>query len=159
MLQFAKVPHRRFNPLTREWVLVSPHRNQRPWQGEVAARDTTERPQYDPTCYLCPGNLRAGGVQNPQYSGTFVFDNDYASLQPQTPADTADVGSMGLIRAESESGVCRVVCFSPRHDLTLATMSTPDVRRVVDLWAEEYQELGGHEYINHVQIFENHGAM
>jgi UDPglucose--hexose-1-phosphate uridylyltransferase len=159
MLQFAKVPHRRFNPLTREWALVSPDRNRRPWQGEVAARDTTERPQYDPACYLCPGNSRAGGVQNPKYSGTFVFDNDYVSLQPQTPADTADVGSMGLIRAESESGVCRVVCFSPRHDLTLATMSTPDVRRVVDLWVEQYQELGGREYINHVQLFENHGAM
>jgi len=159
MLQFDQVPHRRFNPLTREWVLVSPHRNQRPWQGEVAERSTRARPQYDPACYLCPGNARAGGVQNPQYSSTFVFDNDFAALQPQIPEESIDMETLGLIRAESESGVCRVVCFSPRHDLTLATMSIPDVQRVVNLWAAQYQELGSHEDINHVQIFENRGAM
>jgi UDPglucose--hexose-1-phosphate uridylyltransferase len=159
MLQFDQVPHRRFNPLTREWVLVSPHRNQRPWQGEVTERSTTARPQYDPACYLCPSNARAGGVQNPQYSGTFVFDNDYAALQPQIPEESIDVETLGLIRAESERGVCRVVCFSPRHDLTLATMSIPGVQRVVDLWTAQYQELGAREYINHVQIFENRGAM
>src|SRR6476661_7083963 len=159
MLQFDQVPHRRFNPLTREWVLVSPHRNQRPWQGEVAERSTRARPQYDPACYLCPGNARAGGVQNPQYSSTFVFDNDFAALQPQIPEESIDVETLDLIRAESERGVCRVVCFSPRHDLTLATMSIPDVQRVVDLWAAQYQELGAREQINHVQIFENRGAM
>jgi len=159
MLQFDQVPHRRFNPLTREWVLVSPHRNQRPWQGEVAERSTRARPQYDPACYLCPGNARAGGVQNPQYSSTFVFDNDFAALQPQIPEESIDMETLGLIRAESERGVCRVACFSPRHDLTLATMSIPDVQRVVDLWTTQYQELGAREYINHVQIFENRGAM
>ena len=159
MLQFDQVPHRRFNALTREWVLVSPHRNQRPWQGEVEERSTTARPQYDPACYLCPGNARAGGVQNPQYSSTFVFDNDFAALQPQIPEESLDVETLGLIRAESERGVCRVVCFSPRHDLTLATMSIPDVQRVVDLWTAQYQELGAREYINHVQIFENRCAM
>ena len=150
-------PHRRFNPLTREWVLVSPHRTKRPWQGQVEEVARDEQPTYDPTCYLCPGNARAGGRTNPPYTGTFVFDNDFAALLPDAPPGSWE--EAGLLRAESERGVCRVVCFSPRHDLTLARMGTPDIRAVVDVWAEQYRELGALPFVNHVQIFENRGAM
>ena len=150
-------PHRRFNPLTREWVLVSPHRTKRPWQGQTEEPAREEQVRYDPTCYLCPGNARAGGHTNPPYEGTFVFDNDYAALLPDAPPGASDDG--GLLIAEGERGVCRVVCFSPRHDLTLARMETADVRAVIDTWAAQYAELGSLPYIKHVQVFENRGAM
>ena len=150
-------PHRRFNPLTREWVLVSPHRTKRPWQGQTEEVAREGRPRYDPACYLCPGNARAGGHVNPTYTGTFVFDNDFAALLPDAPEGARE--EAGLLRAESERGVCRVVCFSPRHDLTLARMETRDIRAVVDVWAAQYAELGSLPFINHVQIFENRGAM
>lgn len=149
--------HRRLNPLTREWVLVSPHRTQRPWQGQ------TDRPQrpgveaYDPACYLCPGNRRANGDVNPAYAHTFVFDNDFAALRPDTGEESVNQG--GLIVAEAEGGICRVICFSPRHDLTLARMAEPDIARVVSVWAEEFRELGDRPEIGSVQIFENRGAM
>jgi UDPglucose--hexose-1-phosphate uridylyltransferase len=159
MLKIEQQPHRRFNPLTNEWVLVSPHRTARPWLGQVEKTGAPAAPHYDPQCYLCPGNQRAGGVKNPQYTGTFVFDNDYAALLPNTPEECVDVGGRGLLRAESERGICRVVCFSPRHDLTLATMTPADIATVVDLWAEQYRALGALDFINHVQIFENRGAM
>jgi UDPglucose--hexose-1-phosphate uridylyltransferase len=148
-------PHRRFNPLTGEWVLVSPHRATRPWQGQVEAVATADRPAYDPACYLCPGNTRANGERNPEYTGTFVFENDFAALRPDAPAAELDAG--GLIRAETETGRCRVVCFSPRHDLSLPEMETPAIRRVVDVWADEYARLGSLPEIGHVQIFENKG--
>ena len=151
----ADHPHRRLNPLTGEWVLVSPHRTQRPWQGQVEKTPPEQRPAYDPGCYLCPGNARAGGLQNPEYTGTFVFDNDFAALYPDVPAASLDV--QGLLRAESEPGLCRVLCFSPRHDLSLPEMERPAIRAVVDLWAEQYAELGAREWIRHVQIFENKG--
>ena len=150
-------PHRRFNPLTGEWILVSPHRTQRPWQGQTEDKSNDKQPEYDPNCYLCPGNERAGGAVNPQYTDTFVFTNDYAALLPDTPEDKQNEND--LFVAESERGICRVVCFSPRHDLTLAKMETADIRRVVDVWAAQYEELGAVEYINSVQIFENRGAM
>jgi len=151
-------PHRRFNPLTNEWVLVSPHRVQRPWQGQVEKVPSETRPAYDPNCYLCPGNERAGGTRNPQYDHTFVFDNDFAALLPAVPSAVSSAHGW-LMRAEPERGRCRVICFSPRHDLTLPEMELPDLRRVVDVWTEQYLDLGARPFINHVQLFENKGAM
>ncbi len=158
-MKFAEDPHRRRNALTNEWVLVSPHRTTRPWQGEVAKVQTNPEPAYDPTCYLCPGNVRAGGIHNPAYTSTFVFDNDYAALKPKTSKERLDVDDLGLLVAEGEPGICRVICFSPRHDLTLATMSSQEIEPVVDVWIEQFRELSALEQINHVQIFENRGAM
>jgi UDPglucose--hexose-1-phosphate uridylyltransferase len=149
--------HRRRNALTGEWVLVSPHRTDRPWQGQTETPPTAGLPQYDPTCYLCPGNARAGGARNPPYTATFVFDNDYAALLPDTPPGA--VYDAGLFVAESARGICRVVCFSPRHDLTLAGMDEAAIRRVVDVWAAQYTDLGARSWVNHVQIFENRGAL
>ena len=158
-LKLTEDPHRRLNALTNEWVLVSPHRTTRPWQGEVAQLQTAPEPTYDPNCYLCPGNARAGGARNPAYSSTFVFDNDFAALKGGTSRDRLDVDSKGLLVAEGEPGICRVICFSPRHDLTLATMPVNDIERVVHTWAKQFRELGDLDFINHVQIFENRGAM
>ena len=157
MFNLSSHPHRRYNPLSREWVLVSPHRTQRPWQGQVEQRAPEQRPAYDPACYLCPGNERAGGERNPAYESTFVFTNDYAALLPDTPAGELDRG--GLLKAVSERGTCRVVCFSPRHDLTLAEMAVADLAQVVDVWVAQYEELGALPQIGYVQIFENRGAM
>ena len=156
-LDLNSQPHRRFNPLRKEWVLVSPHRAERPWQGQVEASQAEELPRYDPDCYLCPGNVRAGGARNTVYQGTFVFDNDFAALR----SDFADgkFEHSELLRAESEAGKCRVVCFSPRHDLTLARMSAAEIRAVVDTWCEEFEQLGSQPRVRAVQIFENRGAM
>jgi UDPglucose--hexose-1-phosphate uridylyltransferase len=152
-------PHRRFNPLTREWVLVSPHRTERPWQGQTEHQEQESTQPYDPNCYLCPGNTRAGGARNPPYSHTFVFDNDFAALHSETPVAQVDVEGRGILVAETESGICRVVCFSPRHDLTLSRMSPQEIRALIDVWAEEFQSLGRQPSINYVQIFENRGMM
>ena len=149
--------HRRFNPLTREWLLVSPHRTDRPWQGQVEKGAPPAAPRYDPHCYLCPGNERAGGARNPQYESTFVFTNDYSALLPDTPEARGSEGD--LLTWENERGVCKVVCFSPRHDLTIARMDPAAIRKVVDVWAEQYVEIGAFPFINHVQIFENRGEM
>lgn len=156
-IDLQATPHRRFNPLTREWVLVSPHRTARPWQGQVEEVSEQKLDAYDPTCYLCPGNARAGGVNNPQYPSTFVFDNDFAALRPETTV--AKYENQGLLLAEAEAGICRVVCFSPRHDLTISTMPAADLVNVVNLWVEQYSELGSLPFINSVQIFENRGAL
>jgi UDPglucose--hexose-1-phosphate uridylyltransferase len=152
-----QIPHRRYNPLMREWVQVSPHRTQRPWQGKVETPTAVNQVTYDPSCYLCPGNERAGGARNPKYASTFVFDNDYASLLPNIAHDTEN--EAGLLVAETEPGVCRVVCFSPRHDLTLARMSAAEIRKVIDMWTGQFEELERTGWINHVQIFENRGAL
>lgn len=155
--ELNRYPHRRYNPLTREWLLVSPHRTQRPWQGAVESTSGENRPPYDPQCYLCPGNERAGGARNPQYTSTYVFDNDFAALIPDVPPGRFQ--DDGLCIAETESGVCRVVCFSPRHDLTISQMEQKDIRAVVDVWAVQFEELGSRHEINYVEIFENRGAM
>ncbi len=152
-----QIPHRRLNPLTGEWVRVSPQRTDRPWLGKVEKREGEKRPAYDPTCYLCPGNSRAGGTQSPQYAGTYVFDNDYPALLSE--ASDTDVEESGLIVARAERGICRVVCFSPRHDLTVSRMSQAEIRPVIDAWAEQYESLAAVPWVQHVQIFENCGAM
>ncbi len=157
MIDWKQDPHRRFNPLTREWVLVSPHRTQRPWQGQVEEVAVEKQPEYDPQCYLCPGNARAGGVRNPEYTSTFVFDNDFAALKPDTGPDRFERG--GLLLAETEPGICRVVCFSPKHNLTMANMELDALRLVVDTWVDQFTELGARPILNYVQIFENRGAM
>ena len=156
---FQESPHRRWNPLKREWVIVSPHRTERPWQGQTESTSTPPSLAYDPTCYLCPGNTRAGGHKTPKYTETYVFENDFAALKPDTPAATLDIDSASLIRAETERGICRVLCFDPRHDLTLATMEVPAIRRVVEMWADQASELSARPDIQYVQIFENRGAM
>ena len=152
----TKYPHRRYNILTGEWVLVSPHRTQRPWQGKQESESKNQSINYDPDCYLCPNNTRANGEKNPKYESTYVFDNDFAALLPYTkPFDYNE----GLLKAESEKGICKVVCFSPNHSLTLPNMELNDIEKVITVWQREYKELGQLEDINHVQIFENKGAI
>lgn len=148
--------HRRLNQLTGEWVIVSPHRTKRPWQGQVESPATESLPTYDPDCYLCPGNERVGGHRNPKYDGVYVFDNDFAAL---TSGETTVAISDGLLVSNRERGACRVVCFSPDHSLTLAKMNNGQIRSVIDEWARHYDELGSLPYVDHVQIFENRGEM
>jgi len=150
-------PHRRLNLLTGEHVLVSPHRTKRPWLGMVDSAPAAARPPYDPGCYLCPGNERAGGARNPAYTEIFLFDNDYAALLPGAEPESFERGR--LLLAETERGLCRVLCYSPRHDVTLGNMEPAAIRRVVDAWTDQYAELGALPWIRHVQIFENNGAM
>ncbi len=157
MNDLIKYTHRRFNPLTGEWILVAPGRLKRPWQGKVERLPAPVRPRYDPSCYLCPGNTRANGNKNPNYSSTFVFDNDFSSLSHDSPEVRID--ERGIIRAEAEQGICRVICFSPRHDLTLAEMDETDIGRVILVWKQEYEQLGHLDDVNHVQIFENKGEL
>src|SRR5581483_6214582 len=147
-------PHRRFNPLLGQWVLVSPHRTKRPWLGQVERLAPDQRPEYDPNCYLCPGNKRAGNAVNPPYASTLVFVNDFSALLPDTPAEA--VAPNELFHVQPVRGECRVICFSPRHDLTLAQMQAPEIRRVVDVWAEQILDLG--KSYRWVQLFENKGA-
>lgn len=148
-------PHRRYNPLTGEWVQVSPHRMKRPWLGQVEKAPADDRPAYDPNCYLCPGNQRAGGAQNPHYESTYIFTNDFAALLPDVPLVPPDDNA--LLRTQAVRGTCRVICFSPRHDLTLPEMDVPAIRGVVDTWAAQTAELG--QTYRWVQIFENKGAI
>jgi len=148
-------PHRRLNPLSGEWVLVSPHRVERPWQGKVDAVSAAPIPAYDPECYLCPGNRRASGLRNPDYRGVHVFDNDFSALLPGT--EPGDLAGPPYFRQEAVRGICRVLCFSPRHDLTLSRMSLEEIRQVVELWIAQMRELM--RTYRWVQIFENRGEI
>jgi UDPglucose--hexose-1-phosphate uridylyltransferase len=152
---FKEHSHRRLNILTDEWILVSPHRTKRPWQGKVEAVNKMERPQYDTACYLCPGNKRSAGDANPDYLSAYAFINDYASLLEDTPEGTYN--EKGLLQAVSEKGICRVICFSPRHDLTLPLMDQADIVKVIELWQEEFKILSAYPWIKYIQIFENKG--
>lgn len=158
MFDTRQTPHRRRNPLTGEWVLVSPHRTARPWQGQVEETANPPSEQYDPDCYLCPANLRAGGVRNPDYTDTFVFDNDYPALLPAVPTEADEPGDE-LLTAEPVRGVCRVVCYSPRHDQGLSDLTTDEIETVIATWADETVSLSELGWIRHVQIFENRGEM
>jgi UDPglucose--hexose-1-phosphate uridylyltransferase len=146
-------PHRRYNALTDDWLLVSAERTSRPWLGRVEVPPPNDLPSYDPSCYLCPGNQRANGERNPNYEATFVFTNDFAALRPDAPVAAIDEG---LLQARTERGTCQVICFSPRHDLSLSRMRPPQARAVVDLWAAQTASLG--ERFEWVQVFENRGA-
>ncbi len=148
--------HKRYNILTGEWVLVSPHRAKRPWQGQKETVLNETRPTYDETCYLCAGNARTNGEINPKYQNVFVFTNDFAALQKDSPSFTVEEG---LFRAQSEKGVCKVVCFSPDHSKSLADMAPEEIQKVVFVWQKEYKELGDNDGINYVQIFENKGKI
>ena len=153
----SAIPHRRKNILTGDWILVSPHRTQRPWLGEVYKAENKPRMQYDPECYLCPGNKRANGEVNPDYKNTFVFTNDFSALLENVSNEKVNKNS--LLIAKSEKGICRVVNFSPRHDLTLAEMSEVDIEIVIMKWQNEFKILSENSNINYVQIFENKGSM
>ncbi len=149
--------HRRFNILNGEWVLVAPHRTKRPWQGHQEGQIQKTGLKHDPSCYLCPGNTRANGITNPDYKSTHAFINDFSSLIDDIPRFETD--DRGLMIARSEKGICRVICFSPRHDLTLAEMEIQDLENVVNTWCNEYKSLGDMSFINYVQIFENKGEI
>ncbi len=153
----SKQPHRRYNPLLREWILVSPHRTQRPWQGQLESTTPRNEVAYDPSCYMCPANKRSTGESNPAYKTVFVFDNDFPALLPQ--GETGSISEGDLLLAETEAGICRVLCFSPKHHLTLSMMEPADIRAVINSWAEQFLELGTNPKINYVQIFENRGTM
>ena len=148
--------HKRFNILTGEWVLVSPHRAKRPWQGQNEEISNEKLPTHDPNCYLCAGNTRVNGEENPKYDDVFVFINDFAALQTTSPKFAVNEG---LLKAESEQGICKVICFSPDHSKSLADMSVENINKVVKTWQNQYTELGSNNMINYVQIFENKGAV
>lgn len=148
--------HNRFNIITGEWVLVSPHRAKRPWQGQNEAISNEQLPSYDPRCYLCAGNTRINGQENPRYTDVFVFTNDFAALQTTSPRFSINEG---LFKAQSEQGICKVICFSPDHSKSLADMAIEDINKIVTAWQKQYTKLGGNQRINYVQIFENKGAL
>ncbi len=155
-LNFSDDPHRRYNILTDEWVLVSPNRNKRPWQGKIEKVHHHARPSFDAQCYLCPGNIRANGKCTEVYTDTYVFDNDFGAILPSTKeAQFED----GLFKADAEKGICRVLCFSPDHSLTIPDMELAAIEKVIDLWQAQYLDLGSKSFINHVQIFENKGEL
>lgn len=155
--KLLSTPHKRFNPLLREWVLVSPQRTERPWQGKVEQLPALPSVAYDPNCYLCPGNKRAAGKQMPPYTATYAFENDFPALLPE--AETFRYDEDGLLVAQTDRGICRVLCFSPRHDLTIPRMNTQELRGVIDAWIEQFSSLAQIPWVRHVQIFENRGEL
>ncbi|GEN74276.1 UDP-glucose--hexose-1-phosphate uridylyltransferase [Chryseobacterium hagamense] len=150
-------PHRRYNPLLDEWILVSPQRANRPWQGQTEEKTEESLPAHDENCYLCPGNVRVNGERNPEYKGVYVFNNDFGSLMKEEV--DASVESSGFFTLQPERGINRVICFSDNHSLTLPEMEPDAIKNVVEVWQRQYEELGSLDYINHVQIFENKGQM
>ncbi|MGJ1262752.1 UDP-glucose--hexose-1-phosphate uridylyltransferase [Sphingobacterium spiritivorum] len=156
-LSFSNIPHSRTNMLTGEKVLISPHRSKRPWQGQIEDLPADNRPAYDPKCYLCAGNVRADGAINPPYKESFVFVNDFSALLPDIASGIEN--EEGLLVAEAERGICKVISFSPRHDLTLPEMDIPSIKAVVDVWQSEFNTLSQEEWIRYIQIFENKGSI
>jgi UDPglucose--hexose-1-phosphate uridylyltransferase len=152
-----KNTHKRYNPMTGEWILVSPNRTKRPWQGQNEEEIKDQKPQYDSECYLCPTNIRASGEKNPKYNGTYSFVNDFSSLVMDIKEESLNINN--LIVAQSEKGICKVVCFSPRHDLTLTDLSLEEIEGVIIAWRDEYKNIGSNKDINYVQIFENKGSV
>ena len=155
MFDLKEHPHRRLNILTGEWILVSPHRSKRPWQGKVETLPADNRPEYDANCYLCPSNKRSNGTANPVYKGTYVFTNDFSSLLNDTPQGNYQNGN--LLKAESESGICRVITFSERHSLTLPELPVDEIKRLIELWCIEFEELSANTLLKNIQVFENKG--
>ena len=156
--EISEDPHRRFNPLINEWVLVSPHRAKRPWQGQKETLANDERPEYDSTCYLCPGNVRANGEENPKYMSSFVFENDFAALKKEE-IEFEESRDATFFKVKPERGISRVVCFSPKHNITLPEMDLSTIEEIIRTWQREYTDLGNVDYINYVQIFENKGSV
>ncbi|MFE7084766.1 UDP-glucose--hexose-1-phosphate uridylyltransferase [Sphingobacterium spiritivorum] len=156
-LSFSDIPHSRINMLTGEKVLISPHRSKRPWQGQIEDLPADNRPAYDPKCYLCAGNVRADGAINPPYKESFVFVNDFSALLPDVASGTEN--EEGLLVAEAERGICKVISFTPRHDLTLPEMDISSIKAVVDVWQSEFDTLSQEEWIRYIQIFENKGSI
>ncbi|MGD1819469.1 MAG: UDP-glucose--hexose-1-phosphate uridylyltransferase [Pleomorphochaeta sp.] len=159
MEKLQESTHNRFNPLTGEWIKVSPHRTKRPWQGQVEEPQIPSSIQYDPNCYLCPTNTRSNKEQNPNYEDTFVFTNDFSALLFDSDSTENNFGPNNLLKSKGEKGICKVICFSPRHDLTIARMEVKNIVNIINVWKEQYNELGKKPFINHIQIFENKGSI
>lgn len=157
MFDLKEHPHTRLNILTGDWILVSPHRTKRPWQGKTETLPEDDRPAHDPACYLCPGNKRADGTVNPDYKNSFVFTNDFSSLLKDTPEGSVDID--GLLKAGSEKGICRVISFSPDHSLTLPQLTVKEIEAVIELWKKEFETLSSNSFIKNIQIFENKGEI
>ncbi len=151
--------HNRYNPLTGEWIKVSPHRTKRPWQGQVEDPQIPSTIEYDENCYLCPTNTRSNKEKNPNYKETYVFTNDFSALLSDSNSENIEFGPNDLLKAKGEKGICKVICFSPRHDLTIARMDVQDIVKIIKVWKEQYNELATNDFINHIQIFENKGSI
>ncbi|MBW0502590.1 hypothetical protein O181_042305 [Austropuccinia psidii MF-1] len=155
-------PHRRFNPLTHQWVICSPHRNNRPWQGQTEPEEPVSLPAYDPKCYLCPGNRRASGQETPTYDSTYFFENDFAAVNETVALHQADPDPLKsmLLRTEPARGKCYVICYNPRHDLTMAELDSEEIFPIVETWSKLYAQIAlENPFIKYITIFENKGAM
>jgi UDPglucose--hexose-1-phosphate uridylyltransferase len=147
----------RWHPLREEWVIVAAHRQDRPWSGSVVEHGNEALPDYVPDCYLCPGNARVSGKVNPEYVQTFVFDNDHPCVSIEAPTQLEPAS--GIYRNRPAQGIARVVCYSPKHNLTLGELAKEEIENLVHVWQSEYEELGRRPEIEHVLIFENKGEV